>query len=529
MKSMFNRAGDSPDSSIHSNEETSEALSLEAIQKRIYPCSPTHPYLVAKGIVDHSEDIECSVYTGLAEIDGVQCHNALALHIFDIDGQLVNFQFIVSFDDGTFAEFYVLPDSIDGCFARIGKPADTILIAQDWASGISLHRSTGHAVAVALTLQNIVATCETLAAKYQDKRIIVCGSDDGHAPDSTLHIVVAAAKGIGAHLAFPQFSAPRQGKPSDFNELFRHEGLDAVLRSVNSAADPESDVGPLAVRAEIKRLAALSSLEYEQQRTKSAKRLGVRPNFLDERIKEERTLQHAISKACSSDFGDGKLWDSPVDGAELAAEICQTIERYMVVLPAAAIAMTFWIISAHALSLMQVSPILALLSPVKRCGKTTALRLVELLTPRPITASNITPAALFRTVELMTPTLLIDEADTFIRKSEELNGIINSGHTRSTAYVIRIEEGMPRRFSTRCPKVVAMIGIPPETMLDRSIAIWLRRKRAEEQVESLRSAPPSMFSDLKSKIARWVNDNAAQLAKQRPVNITLCKRPGIPS
>jgi putative DNA primase/helicase len=72
------------------------------------------------------------------------------------------------------------------------------------------------------------------------------------------------------------------------------------------------------------------------------------------------------------------------------------------------------------------------------------------LVPRALLSSNISPALLFRIVEKYSPTLLVDEADSFLRDKEELRGILNSGHTRDAAYVVRTvgDENEPRRFST---------------------------------------------------------------------------------
>src|ERR671925_269707 len=47
----------------------------------------------------------------------------------------------------------------------------------------------------------------------------------------------------------------------------------------------------------------------------------------------------------------------------------------------------------------EVSPLLTFSSPEMRCGKTTAMRIVMGLSPRPLPASNITAPALFRAVE----------------------------------------------------------------------------------------------------------------------------------
>ena len=75
-------------------------------------------------------------------------------------------------------------------------------------------------------------------------------------------------------------------------------------------------------------------------------------------------------------------------------------------------------------------PRLLFASPEMRCGKTTALGVLRRLSFRALQAANISTAAVFRTIEAMRPTLLIDEADTFLAKSDELRGVVNSGHER---------------------------------------------------------------------------------------------------
>ena len=52
-------------------------------------------------------------------------------------------------------------------------------------------------------------------------------------------------------------------------------------------------------------------------------------------------------------------------------------------------------------------------------------------------ASSITSSAIFRAVNEWRPTLIVDEADTFGKDDEELAGIINAGHRKRSAIVIR--------------------------------------------------------------------------------------------
>ena len=81
----------------------------------------------------------------------------------------------------------------------------------------------------------------------------------------------------------------------------------------------------------------------------------------------------------------------------------------------------------------------------------------------------------------------MDEADTVLPGNEELRGILNSGHTRRTAFVLRTvgDNHEPRQFSTWAPLAIAMIGNLPGTLADRSIVLPMRRKRRDEKVKPL--------------------------------------------
>lgn len=206
-------------------------------------------------------------------------------------------------------------------------------------------------------------------------------------------------------------------------------------------------------------------------------------------------------------------WPAIVDTAGLVAELVGLISRFAALPPGAAIAIALWVMFAHVFEIFSVAPILALVSPMKRCGKTTVLGLLQRLVPRPITASNITPASLFRSVEKLKPTLLIDEADTFLEAHEELRGILNSGHTRRAAHVVRTvgRDFEPRSFTTFCPKVVAMIGELPATLADRSVIVKMRRRTPNEHVERLREDRDLGFGDVLRKLERWAVDSAGRL------------------
>jgi putative DNA primase/helicase len=133
-------------------------------------------------------------------------------------------------------------------------------------------------------------------------------------------------------------------------------------------------------------------------------------------------------------------------------------------------------------------------------------------------ASNISTPALFRYIEAEQPTLLIDEADSFLKNNEEMRGVLNSGHLREAAYVIRCEgEDMtPKRFSTWGPKAIAAIKKLPSTLTDRSVTAHMRRKMKTEKRPRYRDYDREEYQALRSQALRWANDNQKKLAEDDP-------------
>ena len=214
-------------------------------------------------------------------------------------------------------------------------------------------------------------------------------------------------------------------------------------------------------------------------------------------------------------FPETEPWPEPVDGGELLTQIAATFNRYVALPEHADTALALWTAHTYAYDNGVVTPILVLSSPTKRCGKTIVMILLGGMVSRPVPASNISPASLFRVIEKWHPTMLIDEADTFLRQNEELRGIINSGHTRGMAYVIRTvgEDHEPRKFSTWAPKAIALIGKLPDTLHDRSVLIRMRRKTPDDVVERLK-APD--HEEVRRKCKRWVEDHTNELREADP-------------
>ena len=261
-------------------------------------------------------------------------------------------------------------------------------------------------------------------------------------------------------------------------------------------------------------MAALSPFEYAGCRHSEATRLGITVGGLDKAVNEARKKAAAETPPPTPERWQLEPWEEPVNGAGLLDDLRTTFERYLILPEHGSITMALWVMHAHAIDAAYVSPFLMFSSPEMRCGKSTAMALLSRTAPRTAMASNITSAAVFRYIEAFRPTLLVDEADSFAIANEELRGILNSGHTRDTASVVRLtgDDHEPKDFSTWAPKAIASIGKLANTLRDRSIILPMQRKKAGEQVAKLRAREDSgEFLILRRKAKRWVADNIKTL------------------
>lgn len=339
------------------------------------------------------------------------------------------------------------------------------------------------------------------------------------------------------------------GEASHMDTLFRQSGLyrgkwderhgesTYGAMTIEKALQGKKDLSQCGGKAvdpareeELIHLAQLSPADYGVARKAASERLGISLGFLDKEWELRRKLaSHA------GDNGHGHAIDledilpafEPIDGADMGDRLAAIFTKYAVLPDSGAVVLTLWTLFTYCLDLFQIAPRLDLSSPEKRCGKTTVLSLLCRLVFRATLASNITPAAIFRMIAAHKPTLLIDEMDTFIEANEELRGILNSGHTRDAAVIIRCdgEDHEPRAFSTWAAMVFAHIGKIPDTLEDRSIRLPMRRKLPGERVASLRQAGPAAvilqeeLRTLRRQIARWVADHSVHISSAAPLAI----------
>lgn len=211
----------------------------------------------------------------------------------------------------------------------------------------------------------------------------------------------------------------------------------------------------------------------------------------------------------------------PVLGHVLLERLVELFDSYLVLPKGGAEVLALYTIFTYLFNEFDICPLLVVTAPTKRCGKTRTQDVLSGVVRNPVRASNASAASLFRLIEHGQVTLLLDEYDTYLNRNEDIKGIVNGGHTRGSAYVLRAERSgedfLPRRFSTWCPKILAGVDRLPPTIEDRSIILPMRRKEKSQTVRKLRLAKfPDETAALRSMLERWAADNAERVAATTP-------------
>ena len=210
--------------------------------------------------------------------------------------------------------------------------------------------------------------------------------------------------------------------------------------------------------------------------------------------------------------------------AQLLADLCEYVRRFVVLTPDQLICVALWILHTHTIEAADQTPYLNVRSAEKQSGKTRLLEVLELLCPRAVFWTRPSEAVTFRTIEAAMPTVLLDEIDTIWNEKggehEGLRALLNAGNRRGTTIPRCVGPNQTiKQFPVFCAKALAGIGVPPGTVADRSIPIVLKRRTREEKIERFRrrlKAVKEQAPDLRRRAAEWAEASAAQLADAWP-------------
>ena len=239
------------------------------------------------------------------------------------------------------------------------------------------------------------------------------------------------------------------------------------------------------------------------------KKFGVSREILKQIRKEVvEEVKSGYDRRASLLVEDTEPSESAVTMAEALDLIYSTLKRYIIADEALLVRASLWIAHTYFVDELFVSPICLITSPQSNCGKSLLTTVMMEMCNRsfPITAS-ITEAAMFRIIEECMPTIALDEADLNLQKNPALQGILNAGHMRSTAWTFRCDpnNSFVEKFKTFCPKIISGIRSTQirDTLTNRSIILSMRRKRKNESCECfLYSEARQAFAQIRRKIKR---------------------------
>jgi putative DNA primase/helicase len=300
-----------------------------------------------------------------------------------------------------------------------------------------------------------------------------------------------------------------------------------IADAINDAEQVRDEIDELVKKAEadpgapfapdiVKRLAALRKTNRARFETLRAqlKKAGARVSALDEVIDAGDD-----DVAGPVPFPAVELWPDPVDGGNVLTTVARHLKRYISFAndeqPGA---VALWVAFAWVHDAFPHSPILLVSSAERDSGKSTLLAVVGFMLPRTLASVEMSEAVLYRAIAKWKPTLICDEADVLFKDNAHLRAVMNSGWMRGSGVMRCHPETLdPELFPTFGPKAIGMKGRSlPDTTFSRAILIEMRRKKAAERVDDFRHVDDPELADIRRKLARWAEDNAAALEGADP-------------
>jgi hypothetical protein len=168
-----------------------------------------------------------------------------------------------------------------------------------------------------------------------------------------------------------------------------------------------------------------------------------------------------------------------------------------------------FILSTWLLEKLPIAPYLAFVG-LPRSGKSTALRLLDLLCRRSLLTSEITSAAFYETCNRVTPTLVIDETAT----AGDRRALFHLLRVGSTPGSVAIRKN--KAFNPYCPKIVCWTELPDDQALNsRCVIIPLQES---ERKDLLRVTDPKIqaFADhIRQMLQQYRLENFNRLSLAR--------------
>lgn len=225
------------------------------------------------------------------------------------------------------------------------------------------------------------------------------------------------------------------------------------------------------------------------------------PLFQQQNVSKDTTSPNTKDKR-ETLTKDVPAYEGNVNGLDLVNELITIIKQHVILREEEAIAIAYWLLQTYNLKSFPYAPRLLIISPEKRCGKTTLLQLLEMLSYKAWSVGNCTPAVLYKVIEQEQPTILMDEADSFFNNNNDMRNIINVGFQDKFGVARSGGKNFEtiKNYNVFAMMAIAAINNLPDTIMDRGIKISMRRKLPSEKTLPLRERVyQTQFELIKSK------------------------------
>ena len=213
-------------------------------------------------------------------------------------------------------------------------------------------------------------------------------------------------------------------------------------------------------------------------------------------------------------------WPEAVDGAALLAELARLFRHYVSLPDGGAEAAALWALYTWVFEAFGVCPNLMATAPERESGKTRVTELLSWMVWRPKLVSDASAAAIIRGIARDKPTLLVDEAQHFLKRRPEdpVRGILLASFAKRGADVERCvgDDHETRLFSTFAPKAMNGRNLAAIDDMLTSRSVVLPMTRARKRYPDLRADRDPVGEDIHRMCARWRDDHLAVLQNAEP-------------
>ena len=213
-------------------------------------------------------------------------------------------------------------------------------------------------------------------------------------------------------------------------------------------------------------------------------------------------------------------WSEAVDGAALLAELARLFRYYVSLPDGGTEAVALWALYTWVFEAFGVCPNLMATAPERESGKTRVTELLSWMVWRPKLVSDASAAAIIRGIARDKPTLLVDEAQHFLKRRPEdpIRGILLASFAKRGADVERCvgDDHETRLFSTFAPKAMNGRNLAGIDDMLTSRSVVLPMTRARKRYPDLRADRDPVGEDIHRMCARWRDDYLAILRADEP-------------